>query len=209
MGANVPINSNVLSYPRNPIVATDNRFIYPQQIALYLQEKIYSWTGDDFAITDFNGIPFFRCGGRAFSFKQKKVINDVYGVPIFNIKHELLSLRGRFKLYQGAESFRVLASIDPINTFGSIYSINFFNIATGQNDYLELACDFTGSRCGIFHGNAKAGAPLICRINKQYDAKNFYFNKQNYVVEISPNVDAAFMIGLGIIFDEIKNDSSD
>ena len=209
MGANVPINSNVLSYPRNPIVATDNRFIYPQQITLYLQEKIYSWTGDDFAITDFNGIPFFRCGGRAFSFKQKKVINDVYGVPIFNIKHELLSLRGRFKLYQGAESFRVLASIDPINTFGSIYSINFFNIATGQNDYLELACDFTGSRCGIFHGNAKAGAPLICRINKQYDAKNFYFNKQNYVVEISPNVDAAFMIGLGIIFDEIKNDSSD
>ena len=209
MGANVPINSNVLSVPRNPIVATDNRFIYPQQLALYLQEKIYSWTGDDFAITDFNGIPFFRCGGRAFSFKQKKVINDVYGVPIFNIKHELLSLRGRFKLYQGAESFRVLASIDPINTFGSIYSINFFNIATGQNDYLELACDFTGSRCGIFHGNAKAGAPLICRINKQYDAKNFYFNKQNYVVEISPNVDAAFMIGLGIIFDEIKNDSSD
>ena len=207
MGANVPINSNVLSVPRNPIVATDNRFIYPQQIALYLQEKIYSWTGDDFAITDFNGIPFFRCGGRAFSFKQKKVINDVYGVPIFNIKHELLSLRGRFKLYQGAESFRVLASIDPINTFGSIYSINFFNIATGQNDYLELACDFTGSRCGISHGNAKAGAPLICRINKQYDAKNFYFNKQNYVVEISPNVDAAFMIGLGIIFDEIKNDS--
>ena len=48
MGANVPINSNVLSYPRNPIVATDNRFIYPQQIALYLQEKIYSWTGDAF-----------------------------------------------------------------------------------------------------------------------------------------------------------------
>ena len=209
MGANVPINSNVLSYPRNPIVVTDNRFIYPQQIALYLQEKIYSWTGDDFAITDFNGIPFFRCGGRAFSFKQKKVINDVYGVPIFNIKHELLSLRGRFKLYQGAESFRVLASIDPINTFGSIYSINFFNIATGQNDYLELACDLVGSRCGIFHGSARGGAPLICRINKQYDAKNYYFDKQNYVVEIAPNVDTAFMIGLGIIFDELKNDSSD
>ena len=29
MGANVPINSNYLSVPRNPIVATDNRFVYP------------------------------------------------------------------------------------------------------------------------------------------------------------------------------------
>ena len=207
MGANVPINSNYLSAPRNPIVATDKRFTYPQNIYLYLQEKIYSWTGDDFAITDFNGTPFFRCGGRLFSFRQKKVINDVYGIPIFNIKHDLFSYRGRFTLFQGEESFRVLASINPIDAFGSIYSVTFFNLATGQNDYLELACDFMGSRCGIFHGYAKAGAPLICRINKQYDAKNFYFNKQNYVVEISPNVDAAFMIGLGIIFDEIKNDS--
>ena len=207
MGANVPINSNVLSVPRNPIVATDNRFIYPQQIALYLQEKIYSWTGDDFAITDFNGIPFFRCGGRAFSFREKKVINDVYGIPIFNIKHELFSLRGRFKLYYGDQGGRILASVDPISTFGSLYSVTFFNQATGQNDYLELACDLMGSRCGIFHGNAKTGAPMICRINKQYDAKNYYYNKQNYVVEIAPNVDAALMIGLGIIFDELRNDS--
>jgi len=209
MGANVPINSNYVSIPRNPIIATDNRFVYPHQINLYLQEKIYSWTGDDFAITDFNGVPFFRCGGRAFSFREKKVINDIYGIPIFNIKHELLSLRGRFKIYQGDQSFRILASVDPISTFGSIHSVSFYNLATCQNDYLEIASDFLGSRCGIFHGNAKAGAPLICRINKQYDAKNYFFDKQNYVVEIAPNVDAAFMIGLGIIFDELKNDSSD
>ena len=208
MGANVPINSNVLSVPRNPIVATDNRFIYPQQIALYLQEKIYSWTGDDFVITDYNGTPYFKCGGRAFSFREKKVICDIYGMPIYNIKHELFSLRGRFKLYFGDQGNRVMASIDPINTFGGLYSVTFFNIATGQNDYLELACDLIGSRCGIFHGSAKAGAPLICRINKQYDAKNYFYDKQNYVVEIAPNVDASFMVGLGIIFDELKNDDS-
>ena len=100
-------------------------------------------------------------------------------MPIYNIKHELMSLRGRFKLYLGEDSSRVIASVDPVDTFGSIHSINFFKIATGQNDYLELANDALGSRCGVFHGSAKAGAPLICRINKQYDAKNFYFGKQN------------------------------
>ena len=206
MGANVPINSNVVTAPRNPIVATDQRFSFPQPVTLYLQEKINSWSGDDFAITDLNGYPYFRCDGRTFSLREKKVINDVYGIPIFNIKHVIFSLRGRFKIYHGDGSEKVLASIDPVSTFGALHSVTFFNIATGQNDYLELACDFSGSKCGIFHGNAKLGAPLICRINKQYDAKNDYHNKQNYVVEISPGVDAALMIGLGIIFDELRND---
>ena len=206
MGANVPINSNYLSAPRNPIAITDLRFAFGQPLTLSLQEKIYSLSGDDFNITDFNGNPYFKCGGRTFSLREKKVISDVYGIPLYNIKHIIFSLRGRFKFYYGEKGDKIIASVDPINTFGSLYSVTFFNIATGQNDYLELACDLTGSRCGIFHGNAKQGAPLICRINKQYDEKNFYCNKQNYVVEIAPNVDAAFMIGLGIVFDELKND---
>ena len=209
MGANVPINSNFISPPRNPIVVTDNRFAFPQQTALLLRERVYSWTGDDFDICDLYGRPYFKCGGRLISFRQTKVILDVYGIPIYNIKHEIFSLRGRFKLYQGNTGAREIASIDPISTFGSLYSISFYNLATGRNDYLELACDLMGSRCGIFHGSAKQGAPMICRINKQYDAKNFYFDKQNYVVEIAPNVDAALMIGLGIIFDELKNENSD
>ena len=207
MGANVPINSNVLSVPRNPIVSTENRFIFQQPICLSLRENIASWSGDDFTITDMMGTPFFICGGRAFSLRQKKVLYDVYMKPIYNIKHELFSLRGRYKFNFGEGGERTIASVDPISTFGSLYSVNFYNLATDRNDYLELACDITGSKCGIFHGQAKQGAPLICRINKQYDAKNFFYNKQNYVVEISPNVDAALMIGLGIIFDEIKNDN--
>ena len=206
MGSNVSINSNQLSIPRNPIVATDNRFIFQQPICLSLRENIASWSGDDFTITDFYGTPFFKCDGRAFSMRQKKVLYDIYMHPIYNIKHEIFSLRGRYKFNYGEQGDRVIASVDPIDAFKSHYSISFYNLATGRNDYLELACDFLGSKCGIFHGQAKQGAPMICRINKQYDAKNFYYNKQNYVVEISPNVDAALMIGLGIIFDEIKND---
>ena len=209
MGANVPINSNQLSVPRYPIIATEKRFIYPQPLCLSLREKVFSWSGDDFSITDLYGTPFFKCGGRAFSMRQKKVLYDIYMKPLYNIKHELLSLRGRYKFNYGEGGERVFASVDPLSTFKSLYSVSFFNLATGQNDYLELACDFLGSKCGIFHGSAKQGAPLICRINKQYDSKNFFYNKQNYVVEIAPNVDAAFMIGLGMIFDEIKNDDDD
>ena len=74
MGSNVSINSNQLSIPRNPIVATDNRFIFQQPICLSLREKIASWSGDDFAITDFNGTPFFKCSGRTFQYEAKKGI---------------------------------------------------------------------------------------------------------------------------------------
>ena len=209
MGANVPINSNVLSLPRCPIIATENRFAFSQPISLLLREKVASWSGDDFSITDFYGTPYFKCDGRVFSFRQKKVLYDCYMKPIFNIKHEIFSMRGRYKFYLGGEGNRVIVSVDPISTFNSLYAVTFYNLATGPNDYLELACDFFGNKCGIFHGKAKQGAPLICRINKKYDAKNYFFNKQNYVVEISPNVDAALMIGLGIIFNEIKNDHDD
>ena len=209
MGANVPINSNQLTVPRYPIVATENRFIFQQPLCLSLREKIASWSGDDFAISDMYGNPYFKCDGRAFSMRQKKVLYDVYMKPIYNIKHEIFSLRGRYKFYLGDYTNQVVATVEPIDAFGSRYSINFINLATGRNEYLELTCDFTGSKCEIFHGNTKQGAPLICRINKQYDAKNYFYGKQNYVVEISPNVDAALMIGLGIIFDEIKNDDNE
>ena len=135
MGANVPINTNYLSPPRNPIVATENRFAFPQQTALLLRERIYSWTGDDFDICDFYGRPYFKCGGRLYSFRQTKVILDVYNIPIYNIKHEIFTFRGRFKIYQGNTSARIIASVDPIDAFGSIYAISFYNLATGRIDY--------------------------------------------------------------------------
>ena len=77
----------------------------------------------------------------------------------------------------GEQGDRTIASVDHINSFNSHYSINFFNVATGRNDYLELGCDFMGGKCGIFHSKARQGAPLICRVNKQFDTKNFFYNK--------------------------------
>ena len=64
-------------------------------------------------------------------------------------------------------------------------------------------CDPGGSVCGIFHGNAKKGVPLICKISKEY---KLFSGGDKYIVEIPPNIDAALMLGLGVCFDEIKHD---
>ena len=131
MGSNVPISANVLSVPRYPIVATEKRFIFQQPICLMLKEKIFSWSGDDFTITDTNGSPFFKCEA-INGFGQKKVLLDNYKSPIYTIKHEIFSLRGRFKFYYGRNGDKVLVSVDPITKFKSLYSVTFLNVATGK-----------------------------------------------------------------------------
>ena len=153
------------------------------------------------------GTPYFKCDAKLNSLRKKKFITDIYKMPIYTITQEVLSLRGRFKFLYG-DTEKVIGSVDPIRTFGNLYSVNFFNLAINRNDYLELACDYKGNRCGIFHGEAEKGAPLICRMTKRHDAKNAFLDLQNYDVEIAPNVDAAFMVGLSIVFDEIKNDKN-
>ena len=99
---------------------------------------------------------------------------------------------------------------------GSAYIKQFMNktymdifyklVSFGNNEILNLYCDLVGSRCAIFHGDANNGAPCICKIYKEYDAKHFFAGKDNYSIQIAPNVDASLMLGLGAVFDEIKHD---
>ena len=64
-----------------------------------------------------------------------------------------------------------------------------------------------GSICCIFIVIEEQGASLICKMTKQYEAKLFFTSKNNYYVQISPNVDATLMFWLGVCFDVIKNDN--
>ena len=201
----VNISNKPLAQIKNPIAAFERRFTFQKPITLLLKEKTFSWSGDDFNITDTNGQPYFKIKGKAFSMRQKKIFYDLYDQPIFNIKHELFSLRGRYKFFM-KEGEQVAVNVDPVGFGNTRYQVTFINIFSGKKLILDLVCDFMGSICGIFLGNAEQGAPLICKIYKQYDSKLFFTGKNNYIVQISPNVDSALMLGLGVCFDEIKND---
>ena len=198
---NVPLAMNSV-----PIVAFDQRFAFPTPVTLLLKEKIFSFSGDDFKITDIYGNPYFLIKGKVWTMHQRKSFYDLYGAQIFNIKHEIFSLRGRYRFCIG-ESDNAVVKIDPLSKITNRhFQVTFVNKANGNNEILDLYCDLIGSRCAIFHGDANNGAPCICKIYKEYDAKHFFAGKDNYSIQIAPNVDASLMLGLGAVFDEIKHD---
>ena len=206
---NEAVRQTPLAMQSAPIIAFDQRFVFQTPVTLLLQEKVFSLTGDDFKITDLYGNPYFMIQGKYFTLHQRKNFFDLYGKPIFNIKQEILSLRGRYRFCLG-ESDQVVVKVDPKSMITNRnFEVTFTNYATGRTEILDFCCDLIGSYCGIFHGKADQGAPCICKIYKQYDSKNYYTGKQNYLVEIAPNVDASLMLGLGVVFDEIKNDNHD
>lgn len=79
-------------YPQQiRICATEPRFCLPQNVQLRLREKFFSFSGDDFKISDAvnTSIVYFQCEGRAFSLREKKVLRDNMGVPVLNMKEKL------------------------------------------------------------------------------------------------------------------------
>ncbi|OUM64086.1 hypothetical protein PIROE2DRAFT_60910 [Piromyces sp. E2] len=201
--------SKYLRNPDNKIVITEERFCFTEPITLKLKEKIFSLSGDSFSIKDLNGVEYFKCSGRAFSIKEKKVLLDLYDQPILNIKEKVISLRGKMKIYEGNSSQDVLMTIKPKSPiFNEKFTVNFHNKFTGKDEVFEMRCDFTGFNCEIYYGKKKEGAPMIARVIKKVDAKLILTSQENYYVEVAAGVDAAAIIALAICFDEGKNDSS-
>ena len=128
----------------------------------------------------------------------------MYDRPIFSMKYELFSLRGRYRFFF-KDSENLTVKVDPLSIISkTYYEVIFLNLLNWKNEQIELVFDFIGSVNGIFYEREKEGAPMICKIMKQYDAKLFLTAKDNYIIEISPNVDAALILGLAVCFDEIK-----
>ena len=84
---NVPLAMNSV-----PIVAFDQRFAFPTPVTLLLKEKIFSFSGDDFKITDIYGNPYFLIKGKVWTMHQRKSFYDLYGAKIFNMEKVIMLL---------------------------------------------------------------------------------------------------------------------
>ncbi|ORX52247.1 hypothetical protein BCR36DRAFT_582746 [Piromyces finnis] len=194
-----------VSSAQRPIICTEQRFAFNQEITLCLDEK-RSFSGDDFAIKDQNGVSYFKCKGKTFSIRDKKVIYDLYDKPIFNIQENAFFGHGQ-KIYSGKSTDEILGSVHRVSMLKkNKYQLSFRNLATGQEEVLDIKCDFIGNSCGIFCGKEKEGAPMICRIIKSKKLASLISDRDHYKITIAPNVDAALMVALTIIYDELKHE---
>jgi len=197
-----------ISSPPQSIVGVEQRFVFQQPITLYIDEK-RSFSGDDFTINDSNGVAFFKCKGKAFSFSDKKVIYDNYDKPILNIQEEVF-MGHKMKIYAGDDSKNKLGELSR----GSMLKNNkfiytFTNLANNRTEELDLKCDLIGISCGIFYGKEKEQAPLVCNIAKIRQGLFSNKKRDHYCIKVAPGVDAALMVALTICFDELKSEKEE
>lgn len=96
--------------PVHPPVAVFTPFIARAPTTLELKEKMFSWTGDDFAVKDAaTGQTVIRCQGKMMSLRECKAITDASGRPLFNLRNKMMTIHTTFLAENaaGEEIFRV------------------------------------------------------------------------------------------------------
>jgi len=196
-----------VSAPKNEIVAIDSKFVQKESVTLVLKEKLFSMSMDDFSIKDTNGVAYFKCEGKAFSVRPKKIVYDTDKNPLFNIQHKLLAFKPTAKIYTGTDDSNQIAKISLKKVISvKKYIVEFHNKATGKDECIEMKCDTMGYSCGIFYGKEKEGAPMIGKVFQKLDAKTALTGAQNYFLQVAPGVDLSFLVAIALCFDEFKNE---
>jgi len=191
------------------ICATEARFCLPHPVHLRLREKYFSFSGDDFKVSDPNtGVVYFQCEGKAFSLREKKVLLDNVGHPICNLKEALFTLSDRFTLYAGNDSDKQICKIQTqLNFLKAKVSVAFADAVTGAQRYIVLKGDWRSKSCVIFWGEPKSGGIPIAKVYRPTVGRSLLLDKQDYYLEVVPGVDIALMVMLCIALDEHAKDN--
>ncbi|XP_021963961.1 protein LURP-one-related 15 [Folsomia candida] len=200
-------------YPqsKDPICATEPRFCLPQTVQLRLREKLWSFSGDDFKITDASNREFvyFQCQGRVFSLREKKVLRDNMGVPVLNMKEQLFSFTDKFKVYAGEHSDREICKFNSkLTFFKAKLSSQFIDVISGRPRLITLKGDWREKRCVIYLGEPKQGGIPIARIFRPLTGRSLLFGVDDYIIEIAGGVDIALAVIMCIALDEHSRDSN-
>ncbi|KAK9728921.1 hypothetical protein K7432_000674 [Basidiobolus ranarum] len=189
-----------------PVGVIGSQYIAQQPTILYLRELI-SLSGEEFKIKDSNGTVLFRCHGHFFSgLSQKKTVMDMFGNPVFNIKHKVLSFTKAYELYLGDNSQKLLGDIDTHITMTCSKMTALLTTLGGTACQFIVKGDFRVHEAFIFRGDPKRGGTLLAKVFRPVTARQIFLDKHDYCLEIAPGVDMALMVSLCIMMDESYKD---
>jgi uncharacterized protein YxjI len=203
-----------LEVPRKAMLQVFDKqeYITKKRTTLIVKERAFTFSGDSFSIKDTSGNVWFQCKGRAFSLRDKKVITDKQGQPIFVMKEDPVGwLRNQYLFHpnQNVEQGRQqeFATIIPKFTFlkAKLYA-SVHNKAAGSRNLLVLKGDPYTRSASIYIGEPKQGGKPVARVGRNITGNDFLFGKQTYHLVVEPGVDAAIMVALSIAFDERENE---
>ena len=200
--------STRLSSPNHPIAIVDARFCCPQEVTLIMKEKLFTYSGDSYDIKDDAGRAWFKVRGKAFSMREKKMIYDVQGNPVINLKENMFSFLGRpiQKVYLGDNSTNLICTIKPrFKLWSGKLVTQGKNQINGHDLEFTLRSNHRGSEACIWLGKSRDGLP-IAKIYRSLNMKSIMTDSRDYRLTVAPNVDVAFIVALAISLDELKKD---
>lgn len=197
MGQGLSLEMIPLATLPQPLAVFDPRFCSPGPVTLRMVEKVFSLSGDDFSIKDMYGRAFFKIDRTYFSWRQKKTLLDLYGNPIWSMKHGFM--RYTVNDPQGNQ----VCTVQKTSFFGRMaVQCTVTNRSTGQRLTITMKGDFFARQAGIFIGDKDHGI-CIAKLSHPITMTNTFSSRDEYFVEIAPGVDSSFIVLMCLVFDEI------
>lgn len=147
-------------------------FYAAQQVTLQMKEKVFSLSGDDFAVKTVEGLEVCKCKGKVLSFHDKKEFTDMAGKDLFTLRDKKLAL---FKSFIAESHEGYGFEIKGHFAVGKSHSTcEFKNFADGQHVELEIHGDW-------FDRSAKIefGGRTVAHISRSFfNAREIFGDKQ-------------------------------
>jgi uncharacterized protein YxjI len=149
-----------------------------------MKQKLFSW-GDDFTITDQDGVPAYFVDGKAFSLGNQLSFQDMSGNELAYIKQKLLAFGPTYEIYrQGA-----LAAVVKKELF-TFFSCSFIVDVPGPDD-LSAKGNLLDHEYQF-----ERGGRTVAAVSKQW----FAFT-DSYGVDIAEGEDAVLILASTVVID--------
>jgi len=191
-----------------------NRYIRPRTTVLKLKEDPYSWSGDDSTVTDLDGNKWFEIEGPWMSARQKRKLFDNNGTVVAGYQKKFLSMHSTsYITIQDPDrpgEVLVVASVTKASSVSwvanaDIYlhqpAVSLSSVShAGLTPDIKVEGDIRGKTFDFMM--QKDGSPVrIAQIVRKFQLLTI--EKNTYYLEISPNVDVAFISLCAFALDEM------
>ncbi|TMW57888.1 hypothetical protein Poli38472_013364 [Pythium oligandrum] len=199
-----------LTEPHIPIAAVNPRFCLSTPVLLHLKEKTWSMSGDDFVIRDVQtGENYFRVDGSVFSMTDRKTLIDASNNAVAHMRKDPFSWGITINdIYADADAQEFLFQIkSKFSLFTSVLNLTFRNLITNKQCRMGLEGDWRARNAVIWLDVGNGQLIVVARVRRPSStARNIIFGKQDYYVEIPPNVDVALIVLICVAIDESYKD---
>ncbi|XP_058728649.1 protein LURP-one-related 15-like [Vicia villosa] len=155
----------------------------------------------NFTVTDINNNIIFTVKSPLVSIvtpRQHRFLYDANGNPILHLRRSLLAADDKWKAYRGESEepqdlifTRERSSLMPLRTKLNVY---LANNSTQDCDFTVKA-NLSQLSWKVYLGNSDN---FVAQIEKQ---RGSMFNREKFMVTVSPNMDYAFIVALVVTFD--------